>query len=77
MRIEPLPRMAQTSPGFGVETLDYECDGDIDIMIANNFFGAEPETGYMDGGLGVLLANDGSGKFDFVWPNKSGVVLAG
>lgn len=75
MRIEPLPRMAQTSPGFGVETLDYDCDGDIDILIANNFFGAEPETGYMDGGHGALLVNDGSGKFDFVWPNKSGIVL--
>ena len=75
MRIEALPRMAQTSPGFGVETLDYDCDGDIDILIANNFFGAEPRTGFMDGGHGALLANDGTGKFDFVWPNRSGVKL--
>jgi len=75
MRVEPLPRMAQTSPGFGIETLDYDCDGDLDILMASNFFGAQPETGYMDGGLGALLKNDGTGKFEFVWPNRSGVLL--
>lgn len=75
MRIEALPRMAQTSPGFGVEALDHDCDGDVDILIANNFFGTDPKTGYMDGGHGVLLSNDGTGKFDFVWPNRSGVKL--
>ena len=75
IRIEALPRMAQISPGYGIETLDFDCDGDIDILIANNFFGAEPETGLMDGGLGALLQNDGNGKFDFVWPNRSGVLL--
>ena len=75
MRIEPLPRMAQTSPGFGVEALDYDCDGDIDILLANNFFSNQTQTGYMDGGLGVLLANNGAGNFEFVWPNRSGVVL--
>ena len=75
IRIEALPRMAQTSPGFGVETLDYDCDGDVDILIANNFLGAEAKTGYMDGGHGALLTNDGTGKFDFVWPKRSGVKL--
>ena len=75
MRVEPLPRMAQTSPGFGVEAFDHDCDGDVDILIANNFFGAEPETGYMDGGLGALLENKGGGRFEFVWPNRSGVLL--
>lgn len=75
MRIEPLPRMAQTSPGFGIETLDYDCDGDLDILVANNFFGTVPEFGLMAGGMGALLTNDGTGKFSFVLSNESGVNL--
>jgi hypothetical protein len=75
MRFEPLPSMAQTSPGFGVESFDFDCDGDLDILFGNNFFGADQETGLMDGGLGVLLANDGKGNFRFVWPKESGIML--
>ncbi len=76
MRVEALPRLAQISPGYGVEACDFNCDGNIDVLIANNFFGSQPETGYMDGGVGLLLLNEGTGKFRSVWPNESGVLLS-
>ena len=76
-RVEALPQLAQISPGFGVCVSDYDADGIQDILIANNFFGAQPETGYMDGGLGWLLKGGDDGKFVASWPNSSGVVVPG
>ena len=75
MRVEALPRLAQISPGFGVESGDIDADGNLDILLVNNFFGSQPETGYMDGGLGLLLTGDGKGAFKPIWPRQSGVVL--
>ena len=31
----------------------------------------------MDGGLSVLLLGDGGGKLNAVWPDKSGLIIAG
>ncbi|WP_162273941.1 FG-GAP-like repeat-containing protein [Mariniblastus fucicola] len=75
MRVEALPRLAQISPGFGIEAGDFNADGKLDILLVNNFFGSQPETGFMDGGLGLLLTGDGKGTFKSVWPRESGVVL--
>jgi hypothetical protein len=74
-RIESLPYLAQISPSYGVLAKDFDQDGHVDIMMTNNFFSSQPETGYMDGGMGWFLRGNGEGKFEPVWPNKSGVVL--
>ena len=76
-QMEALPKLAQISPGYGVCISDYDGDGFQDILIANNFFGAQPETGYMDGGLGWLLKGAGGKKFVTSWPDRSGVVVTG
>ena len=73
--VEALPRMAQSSPGYGVSVMDVNADGHLDILIANNFFGPQPETGYMDGGVGWLLTGDGKRGFKVHWPDQSGIVL--
>jgi hypothetical protein len=73
--LEPLPKLTQISPGFGVAIRDFDADGVKDIMIANNFFGSQPETGYMDGGLGLFLKGNGDRGFSAVWPEKSGIVV--
>ena len=72
---QALPRMAQSSPGYGLAIFDSNADGNQDILLANNFFGPQPETGFMDGGVGWLLAGDGERGFEVVWPDRSGVVL--
>lgn len=73
--VEPLPRLAQISPAFGVAVADFNNDGNLDVMLAQNFFGSQPETGYMDGGVSLLLRGDGEGKFQPIWPNVSGIVV--
>ena len=73
--VKPLDRLAQVSPGFGVILSDFDADGYVDIYINQNFFGPQPETGFFDGGLGILLRNDGEGNFKPVWPKDSGLIV--
>ena len=75
IRMEPLPRLAEISPAFGVEVRDFDADGHLDIMLARNYFGSQPETGYMDGALSLLLRGDGRRSFEAVWPAESGIVI--
>lgn len=74
-RVTPLPRLAQISPSDGVQVADFDGDSIQDILLTNNFFGPQPETGYFDGGVSWLLKGNGNGEFAAVWPNESGVVL--
>ena len=74
---KPLGYLAQSSPAYGVEIADFDGDSHLDIMLTNNFFGSQPETGYMDGGLSLLITGNGDGTFEEVWPNRSGISLSG
>ena len=70
-----LPRLAQIAPSFGVQLTDFNADGNCDIVLAQNFFGPQRETGRMNGGLGLLLLGAGDGTVEPVWPNRSGIVI--
>ena len=76
-RVESLPKLAQISPGYGVSVCDFDADGFPDILMATNFFASQPETGYMDGGLGWLLKGGKNGQFTPTPPSESGVVVPG
>jgi hypothetical protein len=76
-RFDPLPRLAQAAPGFGVVLTDVDGDGHADALVAQNFYGPQPETGHMDGGVGLYLRGRGDGRFDFVWPDESGLLIPG
>lgn len=73
----PLPWMAQLAPCFGAAVTDVDADGRADVVLAQNFFGPQVETGRFDGGLSVLLRGDGAGGFAEVWPKESGLVVEG
>ena len=70
-----LPRIVQIAPSYGVELFDYNGDTHLDIYMVQNFYGPEPETGHMAGGLSQLLTGDGTGNFKPVSPEESGLVV--
>lgn len=75
--LRPLPMLAQIAPGFGVVATEIDGDGNADVYLVQNFFHPQRETGKMAGGLSVLLSGDGSGSFQQVWPDKSGLIVPG
>jgi hypothetical protein len=77
LAFSPLPRIAQAAPGFGLVLADFDGDGKTDLYLAQNFFGPQRDTGRMDGGVSLLLAGNGDGTFEPVWPNCSGLVVPG
>lgn len=74
---EPLPWAAQLSPSFGVAISELNGDTSPDIVLAQNFFSPQIETGRMASGLSLLLTGNGKGGFDAVWPDRSGISEAG
>jgi hypothetical protein len=72
---QPLPRIAQIAPGFGVALTEIDGDGHADILIAQNFYTPQVETGRMAGGLSQLLTGNGDGTFTPVPPHTSGLVV--
>ena len=74
---QPLPRLAQISPGYGVVLTDVDGDGNLDLYMVQNFFGPQRETGRMDGGVSLLLRGNGDGTFEPVWPKRSGLLVPG
>ena len=74
--LKPLPRIAQASPAFGCCFNDVDGDGNLDLLLAQNFYGPQRETGYMDGGVGLLLRGDGQGRFQPIDAEDSGIVIS-
>jgi hypothetical protein len=72
-----LPTLAQVAPIFGILLGYFDDDPDLDLFVAQNFFGPQAETGRADGGVGLLLTGNGDGTFKPVPPHESGIVVAG
>jgi hypothetical protein len=74
-RFEPraLPDDAQFAPAFGVAVADFDGDGHEDAVLAQSFFGTDPETGRCDSGRGLLLRGDGRGGFTVIPGQTSGI----
>ena len=75
--IKHLPRIAQISPIFGSTLLDIDADGQLDLVVAQNFSGPQRETGNMNGGLSMAFRGNGDGTFEPIWPAQSGLVVTG
>ena len=72
-----LPDEAQMAPAFGIAVNDFDCDGNEDLFLSQNFFGVDPETSRYDAGRGLLLKGDGQGKFKAISGQTSGIILYG
>lgn len=72
-----LPTDAQFSPVYAILPVDFDEDGNMDLLMGGNLYRAKPEAGIYDASYGVLLKGDGKGKFEAVPSVKSGVCIKG
>lgn len=70
---KPLPVEAQISTVFGSVVEDFDRDGNLDVLLAGNFYMPEVETGRQDAFLGLVLKGDGQGGFTALDINESGI----
>jgi hypothetical protein len=71
----PLPALAQIAPARDLALVDVDGDGRLDLIMAQNDFYPQLETGRMDGGVSLLLLGNGKGGFEPVPPAKSGILI--
>lgn len=76
-REKNLPPEVQFSPVFTITTLDYDQDGNKDMLLCGNINNARLRFGKYDANYGVLLKGDGNGHFAYIPQSKSGFKLKG
>jgi hypothetical protein len=77
LQFSKLPTRAQLSPVYAVKTLDFDSDGNIDILLGGNFAESKPEVGQYQAGFGTLLRGLGNGTFRFVPNSEAGLKIRG
>ncbi|AKD02019.1 VCBS repeat-containing protein [Pontibacter korlensis] len=75
--LEALPVEVQFSPIHAIETVDYNKDGHLDILLAGNFHDVLPEIGQYDANYGLVLEGKGGGRFEVKKPKESGFFTKG
>jgi hypothetical protein len=75
--LQPLPTEAQFAPVYAALAEDFDRDGHTDLLLAGNFYGVTPVQGRYDASYGLLLHGDGTGRFEAVDLEASGVVITG
>jgi hypothetical protein len=72
-----LPIESQFSPVFTITTLDYNKDGNKDLLLCGNIHHARLRFGNYDANYGIILKGDGKGNFSYINQKKSGLKLRG
>ena len=75
--IHKLPVEAQISSINQILIEDYDRDGNLDALVAGNFYGSEIETPRNDAGYGLFLKGDGKGNLEPLPTYKSGFFAPG
>ncbi len=74
---KPLPLQAQFSPVYAITMLDYDHDGNEDLLLCGNINHARIRFGKYDANYGVLLKGDGKGHYTYIPQQQSGFKLKG
>lgn len=72
-----LPIEAQFSPVYTITPLDFNKDGNEDLLLCGNIHHTRIRFGNYDANHGILLQGDGKGNFSYVNQQKSGFHLFG
>ncbi len=72
-----LPIQAQWSPVYSIASTDVNNDGLADIILGGNESYVRVRLGSNSSSRGMVFINKGSGNFDFLPNQKSGIVLSG
>src|SRR5690606_16458043 len=75
-KLRSLPQMAQFAPVHAMAVNDFNGDGNLDVLLAGNFYGNRVKFGRIDANSGTLLLGKGNGEFD-VEKNNSGLMVKG
>jgi hypothetical protein len=73
----PLPIEAQVSALNGMETGDFDDDGNLDVIINGNDYGTDVSIGRYDALNGLMLKGDGKGNFKPLSILQSGIYIPG
>lgn len=72
-----LPVQAQFSPVYAMSLVDYNRDGNMDVILSGNQSSIRIRMGVIDANFGQLLEGDGKGNFKYVSQSKSGLSIIG
>jgi hypothetical protein len=75
--VSPLPIQAQYSPISTITVLDYNEDGNPDLLLCGNNSKTKIRLGKFDANYGVLLKGNGQGEFKYINQSVSGFNLKG
>ncbi len=75
--LRSLPPETQLSPVYELVAEDFDADGNMDLLLAGNLFGARTRIGRIDANSGVLLKGDGKCGFKTSSSIETGLSLKG
>ncbi|MEO5603950.1 MAG: VCBS repeat-containing protein [Cyclobacteriaceae bacterium] len=73
----PLPVETQFSPLYAMALLDYNGDGNMDVIVGGNQSSIRIRMGVIDANFGQLLRGDGKGNFTYMRQADSGLSMTG
>ena len=75
--VHVLPHEAQFSPIHAMSLVDYNHDGNMDLIVSGNQSAIRIRMGVIDANFGQLFEGDGKGNFKYVPQSRSGFTLTG
>src|SRR5687767_11512874 len=75
--VHKLPTQSQFSPIYALTLIDYNRDGNMDLIVGGNQVATRIRVGVIDANFGQLLEGDGKGNFVYVPQPKSGLSTTG
>ncbi len=72
-----LPSEVQFAPAYAMTLLDYNKDGNMDLLIGGNQSSIRIRMGVIDANFGQLFEGNGKGTFSYVSQSRSGLKITG